>query len=299
MVVCGSLHLDVVVNAPHLPQKDETVVGTSVNYVCGGKGCNQAVAAALNGSATTMIGCIGSDTFGNQLRRHLQRNNIDCSGLQVVSDASGMSVAVVDKSGEYGAVIVSGSNLNISSRGIAFPETTGILLLQNEIPEKANIEFARQAKKNNIPIMLNAAPYRTIPTNLESLIDILILNRVEAEHYFSTDFTDTADVVEVLNQSRSSVELIIVTLGEDGLVYRHVNEQVQKIPACAIKVNSAHGAGDMFCGSLASRIIVGENTRMALEYASAAAAWYVSSALAERSTIDRQAIDNLSTANYH
>lgn len=297
LVVCGSLHLDVVVDAPHLPRIDETVTGSSVNYVCGGKGGNQAVAAALNGTSTAFVGCTGDDEFGDRLTAHLQRNNIDCSSLQKTSGASGMSVAIVNSNGEYGAVIVSASNLKINSDSFEFPESTGLLLLQNEIPDIVNSEFAQHANRLNIPVMLNAAPFRTIPDRLEPLIDILIVNRVEAEQYFNAHFASISDVVAALNSAESSINTIIVTLAEGGLVYRDNTGLVKMKSAYPVDVVSTHGAGDMFCGALASRIIAGTALNEALDYAMAAAAWHVSAMLAERSNLNIQAINSLLAEN--
>lgn len=293
LVVCGSLHLDVVVDAPHLPRIDETVTGSSVNYICGGKGGNQAVAAALNGASTAFVGCTGDDDFGDRLTANLQRKNIDCSGLQKTSGPSGMSVAIVDSNGEYGAVIVSASNLAINNSSIEFPAATGLLLLQNEIPESVNAEFALHAKKSNIPVMLNAAPFCTIPDRFETLIDTLILNRVEAEQFFEAHLAGISDVVAALNATESSINTIIVTLAEGGLVYRDNAGQVKTKSAYPVDVVSTHGAGDMFCGALASRIIAGTALNEALDYAMAAAAWHVSATLAERSSLNIQTINSL------
>jgi len=293
VVVCGSLHFDVVVDAPNLPRQDETVVGSNVNYVCGGKGGNQAVAAALNGATTAFVGCTGDDEFGKTLTAHLQRHNIDCTQLQKINGASGMSVAIVDDSGDYGAVIVSASNLLIDSSSIKLPERTGILVLQNEIPDAVNTEIATQAHKLNIPVMLNAAPFRSLSAKLEQLIDVLILNRVEAEQYFNMRFSNVSDVVSHLNNSESPCKTMIVTLGGEGLVYRDSAGYVHKKAAYPVTVTSSHGAGDMFCGALASRFIAGEPLSGALDYAMAAAAWHVSATLAERSKINQEAIDFL------
>ncbi|NND91376.1 MAG: ribokinase [Granulosicoccus sp.] len=293
VLVCGSLHLDVVVEASHLPRKDETVTGSSVNYICGGKGGNQAVAAALNGARTSFAGCTGDDEFGRKLTAHLLRHNIDYSQLQTIGGASGMSVAIVDGNGDYGAVIVPGANLKIDSSSIEFPESTGILLLQNEISESVNSELARQASTQNIPVMLNAAPYRSIPARLKHLIDILVLNRVEAEQYFDTHLTCTTDVTAALKNADSSISMMFVTLGKDGLVYRDIAGQIHEKTAFPVTVSSSPGAGDMFCGALASRIIDGVISTEALDYAMAAAAWYVGASLAERSAINHEAIQVL------
>jgi ribokinase len=299
VVVCGSLHFDVVVNAPHLPRLDETVVGAKVSYICGGKGGNQAVAAALNGASTAFYGCIGDDEFGSKLAAHLEHHGIDCSGLQTICGESGMSVAIVNSQGDYGAVIVSASNQNIDCDHIAFPESTGLVLLQNEIPDTANLALAANAKAHNIPVILNAAPYCKLSAAFESFIDILILNRVEAEQFFDSRFINTEDIKTRLSEAQSTINTIVVTLGEDGLVYRDSCGQVHYRPACSVRVCSSHGAGDMFCGALASRLVTEADFHEALDYAMATAAWYVSATLDERSKLNEQAIERLLTAGAH
>jgi ribokinase len=303
VVVCGSLHLDVVVNSPALPQIDETVFGSEVNYICGGKGGNQAVAAAMNGVATAFIGCIGKDEFGARLNQHLNSHHIDCSGLQEVNVASGMSVAIVDANGDYGAVVVSAANTHIDTNNLALPDHTSMVLLQNELPQRVNIEIAKQARSRDIPVMLNAAPYVALPAEFESLIDILVLNRVEAEQFYNKTLDSTDAVVNVLSTAGTSVSTVIVTLGENGLVYRNNTGRnntgpnsavnVHKKAACPVTVFSTHGAGDMFCGTLASQLVNKQSLDHAIDYAMATAAWYVSARLEERSAIDRASVDRL------
>ena len=120
VIVCGSLHLDIMVDAPHLPRLDETAVGKAWRQVCGGKGGNQAVQAARHGAKTAMIGCVGEDDFGARLTANLDAAGVDRSGIGVDRRAgSGMSVAIVDKNGDYGAVIVSGANLALDAGAIS------------------------------------------------------------------------------------------------------------------------------------------------------------------------------------
>jgi len=293
VVVCGSLHFDVVINSPHLPSVDETVQGSSVNYICGGKGGNQAVAASLNGASTAFIGCVGDDESGKQLQDHLQRHNVDCKGLQKTVGASGMSVAIVDSNGDYGAVIVSASNLKIKTDAITFPASTGMLVLQNEITESVNVELAQQARASKIPVMLNAAPYRSLPDQLLNSVSLLVLNRVEANAFFNTNISTATDASAALNHTDSPISTIIITLGEDGLVYRGSDKQVHTKPAYSVSVISSHGAGDMFCGALANSLLANTTLDQALDYAMAAAAWHVSASLAQRSKLDTEAINNL------
>jgi ribokinase len=147
VVVCGSLHLDIVVHAPSLPRLDETAVGSSWAQVCGGKGGNQAVQAAGHGAKTAMIGCVGQDSFGQTLRENLKSAKVDTRGVTTdTAKGSGMSVAILQDNGEYGAVIVSGSNTAIAPVTLASTWNSlgggKILVLQNEVPHAVNVAAA-------------------------------------------------------------------------------------------------------------------------------------------------------------
>ena len=176
--VVGALHLDVVVEATHLPRLDETVIGTNVKYLFGGKGGNQAIAADSHGANVCFIGRVGSDAFGKKILATINNGSIDVSQLQIDSDASGMSVAIVEQEGDYGAVIVSGANLRIDTK-FSITKDTGILLIQNEVPDAVNLAASQKAKGEGAEVWLNAAPARKIPDELLENLDVLILNRDE------------------------------------------------------------------------------------------------------------------------
>ena len=287
LFVVGSLHLDVIVKSPRIPQKDETIIGKSVEYVFGGKGGNQALAADQNGANTYFAGRVGSDSFAKLLTTHLKHSSIDFSALQVGAGASGMSVAIVETSGEYSAAVVSGENLHIDEKSIELPKNTGVLLLQNEINDKVNLELAKRAKATGSKIWLNAAPAKRIDTKLLSLIDLCIVNRVEAEFY---EFSNTEK-----NQNNLT---IIKTLGQQGLELIEPGGNTKKIPAFNVNVVSSHGAGDMFIGALAARYLEGNPIESALEYAQGAAALHISRPENERKEITPKKISDFITSNF-
>lgn len=264
VLVAGSLHLDVVVRAPHLPASDETVVGSAVQYVFGGKGGNQAVASARMGADVAFAGRIGSDGFGAVLRDTLQSAGIDIRQLQTDNGASGMSVAIVEDNGEYGAVIVSAANLRIDADDIEVPTGTQLVLLQNEVPEAVNIAVARKARHLGAAVWLNAAPARPLPPQLVEALDLLIVNRVEAAFY-----ADARPDVETLT-----------TLGTEGVSFNGARH-----PAYAVDVVSTHGAGDMFVGALAAQVALGSSITDALPFAQAAAALHVSRPVDDRDAL--------------
>ncbi|WP_300037656.1 PfkB family carbohydrate kinase [uncultured Roseobacter sp.] len=270
LLVAGSLHLDVVLRAPHLPATDETVAGTSVNYVFGGKGGNQALAAARMGAGVHFAGRLGRDRFGEMLRETLQTSGIDLSQLQTDDGASGMSAAIVDANGEYGAVIVSAANLNIDADRITLPPDTSLVILQNEIPDAANLEIARNARAAGAQVWLNAAPARSLPDALAESIDLLIVNRVEAEFY-----------------SKAGIRTqMLRTAGAEGVLFLGGHW-----PAETVEVVSTHGAGDMFIGALAARVSEGMEITDAIPFAQAAAALHISVPEDQRSTLNRSAVD--------
>ena len=269
LLVAGSLHLDVVLRAPHFPGLDETVSGSSVDYVFGGKGGNQALSAARMGAEVHFAGRAGSDLFGDMIRETLDASGVGLSQLQRDAGPSGMSAAIVDSNGEYGAVIVSAANLNIAAHQVTIPEGTSLVLLQNEIPDEVNLAVALKAKAIGAKVWLNAAPARKISNDLVEAIDLLIVNKVEAEFYARIGFAVN----------------LLKTLGADGVSYKGV--QYSGFP---VGVVSTHGAGDMFVGALASQVVYGTNMVRAIKFAQAAAALHVSSQLDKRKKLNNQAV---------
>ncbi|MCU0790933.1 MAG: PfkB family carbohydrate kinase, partial [Nitratireductor sp.] len=185
VLVAGSLHLDVVVRAPRLPARDETLMGDHVDYVCGGKGGNQALAAARMGAVTHMAGKVGDDNFAPILLENLKAASVGVSGIQQgAGERSGMSAAIVEQSGDYGAVVVSAANRTIDLHAIALPPDMRVLVLQNEIPEVVNRHVAELARKAGAMVVLNAAPMRAMAREMLALADVLVVNRVEAAQLF-------------------------------------------------------------------------------------------------------------------
>lgn len=260
LLVVGSLHLDVVLRAPHLPGLDETVAGSSVDYVFGGKGGNQALAAARMGADVSFAGRAGSDRFGDMLRDVLTASTVDTGLLQRDAGPSGMSAAILNDDGDYGAVIVSAANLNIDADEVVLPDGTALVLLQNEIPEAVNLAVARKAKGAGAQVWLNAAPARALPDGLAAMLDVMMVNRVEAEFYGADD--------------------AMTTLGADGVSYRGVHH-----PGFPVQTVSTHGAGDMFVGALAAEVLRGQGVEDAIPFAQAAAALHVSSDLDARAAL--------------
>ena len=284
--ITGSLHWDIVVETNNIPKKDETVKGSKVNYLFGGKGGNQALSANRYGSNTYFIGRIGKDNFGGKIFNILKKSTVNIKQLQVGPEKTGMSVAIVDKKGNYNATIVSGANLNIDYKEIVIKKDTGILLLQNEIPEKINLIAAKKAKEKNCEVWINAAPARKINPKLLELTDIIIMNKVEAEFYEKS-----------LSKIKLNKITKIITLGSKGLKAEFSDGIHKKIRAFKVKVVSTHGAGDAFIGAMASYRLKGNNIISCLNYGQAAAALHISSKIRHRDTITEKDVLDLIIKN--
>jgi ribokinase len=287
ILVAGALHLDVVVDAPRLPRLDETLPGTRVAYPVGGKGANQAMAAARMGGRVAMAGAVGADAFGPRILSALDAAGVDRTGVAVLPGESGMSVAIVEASGGYGAVIVTGANARIDPAAVAVGPGLRLLVLQNEIPEAANLALAHRAVGVGARIILNAAPARNIATDLLRMTDLLVVNRVEAADLTAMpeDRLDPAGAAGALR--RAGPRAVIVTLGADGLWLAADGAAPRHLPAFPVQAVSTHGAGDMFTGALAAALSRGAEIAQAARFGQAAAALHVAADPAQRSHITR------------
>lgn len=283
VVVFGSLHYDIIVKGPARPRKGETVTGSAWNPACGGKGGNQAVSAAKAGGRSAMIGAVGDDEFGGALLANLSANAVELDHVRVIEGApSGMSVAIFDSEGDYGAVIVSGSNLQLGQvdvqQAASLFQAGNVLVLQNEVPDPANVMAASAMKRAGGRVVLNAAPVRDLSPELAGLVDVLVVNAVEAEALAGGGEVDTLeDAIAAARVLAKSFPVAVVTAGGAGVAYATRDGEEATIPAIKIKLVSTHGAGDEFIGVLAGQLLRGEGLNAALSAANQAAAILVSS----------------------
>ncbi|API56028.1 ribokinase (plasmid) [Rhizobium leguminosarum] len=289
VTVFGSLHYDIAVMGPARPRKGETVTGASWHPKSGGKGGNQAVSSARTGVATAMIGAVADDEFGRFLIANLDRKNVDHTFVRRdASQSTGMSVAIFDAEGDYGAVIVSGSNLTLGEGDVAAArdllERTTLLVLQSEIPDAANVAAARTVKQAGGRVLINAAPARPLSADLQPLIDIIVVNAIEAEMLAGVPVVETLDgALEAAKRLANVFPEVVVTAGGAGVAFASRDAVEILIPAMKVEVESTHGAGDEFIGVLAAEIASGETMNAALQKANHAAAKLVGTREADRS----------------
>ena len=287
VVVVGSLHYDIMVDAPDRPRKGETVTGYAWRPKFGGKGGNQAVAAAKAGAEVRMAGAVGADEFGRFLLGGLSAGGVDASHVERLPKVgSGMSVAISDAGGDYGAVIVSGANLLIEPAAFTDPglwQDARALILQNEMPDATNIAAACAARKAGATVCLNAAPYRRLSGELAELIDVLVVNAIEAEELSGLAVTDLASAAVAAAALAMQFPAVVVTAGGDGLAGMRRGEDPVVLPALPVTLISTHGAGDAFVGALVAALAAGHPFAECLRSANAAAATHVSTRVNESS----------------
>lgn len=276
-LIAGSLHYDIMVEADHLPRSDETAVGVRWYPKFGGKGGNQAVAVAKAGVQARMLGAVGTDNFGPFLRAGLTSAGVDDRFVATVAANSGMSVAIMDAAGDYAATIVSGANQTVAlPQNPTLWDDIHLVVLQNEIPEDANRAVAEAARARGIPVLLNAAPARDLSPNFAALVDILVVNAVEAEMMGAGHVCCLSSASDAAEALAKRFETVVVTAGGMGLAAWTAQDHTFAFPAEKVKVVSTHGAGDAFIGHLAAQIMNGVDFESACRMASKAAALHVS-----------------------
>lgn len=252
--VLGSLNMDLVVRCPHLPKPGETVLGSSYKTYPGGKGANQAVAAARMGAMVSIIGRVGDDAHAPRLRAVLEADGIDLTHLHTTPDTpSGLGMITVEDSGENTIVVASGANSLVSVEDVraakALIESCDVLLLQLEIPMASNVEAASIARAAGKAVVLNAAPARALPPDLLKSVDVLVVNRHEAATLTSQDAHGEPGRI-ALRLPDLGPSAALLTLGAQGSIITHKG-RVRRVPTPKVLAVDSVGAGDAYVGALA------------------------------------------------
>jgi ribokinase len=257
ILVVGSLNADLVVRTPRFPQPGETISGEDLQIIPGGKGANQAVAAARHGTRVSMLGRIGKDSFGDFLLDNLKSNHVDFQNVQRDDASTGTAIIVVDSSGQNSIVLSAGANGKVSSADVdnATLSDHKLLLLQLEIPIPTVLSAARRAHESGLRVILNPAPAKQLPEELISLTDYLIPN--ETELSLLSDMT----VNDIPSAERAAMTLlgrgvknVIVTLGSKGALIV-TDTQVTHVESFKVNVVDTTAAGDAFIGGFATKLL--------------------------------------------
>jgi ribokinase len=276
VVVVGSLNMDLVARAPRLPVPGETLLGKSFATVPGGKGANQAVAAARLGARTAMIGCVGDDAFGRELRAGLERDQVDASGVRVAPGlSSGVALIVVDDSGRNGIVVVSGGNGQLAPADVDRHEAllagAQVVVLQLETPLPTVEHAALRARALGRTVVLNPAPAQVLTAGLVACADYLVPNEIEAGVLAGLPVDSVESAMEAARRLRAQgAGGVLVTLGERGVVAVTAGG-ARHYPAEKVQAVDTTAAGDTFIGGLCAALVRGLSLPEAIGFAQAAA----------------------------
>jgi ribokinase len=274
--VAGSINMDVVAMANRHPRIGETVAGNAVSYFPGGKGANQAVAAAKLGAPTTLIGRLGNDAFGDQLKTFLTAQRVDLTFVQETADAHTGTAIITVADADNTIVVVPGANASVTPADVEAPALASddIAVSQFEIPLPAVSAFFKRARATGATTILNPAPAIEVGAELLDLVDILILNETELGVLAKTELHDGDDPARFIQAARSLQtgpgKIICVTLGKRGALAL-VDGEPLITAGRAVKAIDTTGAGDCFVGAIAAQLADGKSIRDALVYANMAA----------------------------
>jgi len=288
VVVIGSLNMDLVTRAPRLPRGGETLIGESFSTIPGGKGANQAVAAARLGAQVSMVGCVGSDAYGQQLRGALLAEGIDCQAVSVVDGSSGVALIVVDDNSQNAIVIVAGANGELTptvlDRFDAVLQSAEVIICQLEVPDATVGHALKRGRELGKTVILNPAPAsRALPAEWYACVDYLIPNESEAMVLsgLAVDSLENAEAAAT-QLIGAGAGKVIVTLGAQGLMFAN-GSSFEHFPAPRVKAVDTTAAGDTFVGGFAAALASGKSEVEAIRFGQVAAALSVTRAGAQPS----------------
>jgi ribokinase len=274
--VAGSINMDVVATADRHPRIGETVAGNAVLYFPGGKGANQAVAAAKLGAPTTLIGRLGKDAFGDQLKTFLTAQRVDLTFVRETTEVHTGTAIITVADADNTIVVVPGANASVTPADVeaAALASGDIAVSQFEIPLPAISTFFKRARAADATTILNPAPATAVGAEMLDLVDILILNESELGLLAQAELRDIDDPARFIAAARSlqmgKDKTVCVTLGKRG-VLALVNGDPLIIPGRTVRAVDTTGAGDCFVGAVAAQLAGRKSIRDALDYANVAA----------------------------
>jgi ribokinase len=288
VVVIGSLNMDLVTRAPRLPRGGETLIGESFATVSGGKGANQAVAAARLGAQVSMVGCVGSDAYGEELRGALLAEQIDCQAVSTVDDSSGVALIVVDDNSQNAIVIVAGANGALTPAVIdrfdAVLRAADVIICQLEVPDATVGHALKRGRELGKTVILNPAPAsRPLPADWYASIDYLIPNESEASALSGLPVDSLASAETAASRLIAmGAGKVIITLGAQGSLFAN-GKGFEHFPAPKVKAVDTTAAGDTFVGGFAAALAAGKREVDAIRFGQVAAALSVTRAGAQPS----------------
>jgi len=302
IVVIGSSNIDLIMKMDNLPKPGETITEASFMQVYGGKGANQAVAAARAGGNVTFINCVGNDAYTPQMLENFKADNINTEFVfKDNNSASGHALIMIDSRGENFISVAPGANATLTPDKIDNAKTSieeaAILIMQYEIPLKT-IEYVLDiAQEYSIPVLWNFAPAQKFDIEYLKKTEILVVNETEASFIVDVEVSDRVTAEKAVYKLRElGSKLVILTLGVNGVIYCNENG-IAHVPAFKVIAEDTTGAGDTFCGSFAVAYVENKSLKEAITFSSAAAALAVTCMGAQPSIPKRSEIDAFMVKN--
>ncbi|AIS56815.1 ribokinase [Vibrio coralliilyticus] len=296
LVVLGSVNADHVLQVPSFPRPGETLHGRNYQVIPGGKGANQAVAAARLNADTGFIACVGDDAFGINIRENFKMDNINIAGVKMQPNCpTGIAMIQVAESGENSICISAEANAKLTEDAIEVDleriRQANYLLMQLETPMCGIEKAAQVAKSSRTNVILNPAPARELSDELLSCIDVITPNETEAEVLTGVTVTDNESAQEAANAlHRKGIEIVLITLGAKG-VWLSQNGRGELIPGFRVEATDTTAAGDTFNGALVTGLLEDLPLESAIKFAHAAAAISVTRFGAQTSIPSRDEVD--------
>ncbi len=300
VVVVGSINIDLVANTERIPVAGETVGGSEFQVHPGGKGANQAVAVARLGYPVRMIGRLGDDAFGSQLRSHLESTGVDASGIGTSHGASGVAIIVVSSAGENIIVVTPGTNALVTPQdledNIAILRSAGIVLAQLEIPMETVESLARICTREGVPLVLDPAPAAELPAGLLKQVAWLTPNETEAAFYIrqaAGSHRGDAPAAIAKGLMDAGAGGVVLKLGSRGAFVATGSSPGELVHSFPVKAIDTTAAGDCFNGAFATGLMMGKSPVESARFAAAAAAISVTRAGAQPSMPTLDEVESL------
>lgn len=294
ILVIGSINMDMVIHAPRLPELGETIIGNGFATIPGGKGANQALAAARLGGNVKIIAAVGRDIYGNALIENLKCNHIDCEGIVVTDGPTGIA-AITVCNGDNQIIVDKGANEKLSAdiidENIELVKWADIVVLQMEMPQSTVLHAAKLAKQYGAKVLLNPAPMQDMMPEILDYVDILVPNQHEAQQILGMKVHTYEEQEEAVRQLLNmGINQVVITLGSKGSIY-NIGTEIRRQEIFETDVVDTTAAGDSFIGGFCVALCQGNPIDEAITYATAISALTVSKAGASTSLPTKNEVD--------
>lgn len=274
VIVAGSINMDVVAKASRHPSPGETILGTTLSFIPGGKGANQALASAKLGTETLLVGCVGNDQFGSALCTFLEQSKVNLKSVKRIhKSATGTALIVVNPTGENTIVVIPGANEFLSADDVLATNCArnDIFVAQFETPLSTTTAIFRYGRSQGTRNILNPSPALSVPAELLALSDVVVLNATELQ-LLTGEVVSVDTGVDCCRKLRSfNEQIVVLTLGKDGVIASTGSDLI-RVQGHQVDAVDTTGAGDCFVGALASRLALGLSLEHSIAFSNSAAA---------------------------